>query len=359
MRLSTSLLDELAREGFLGEWRQAFETVDRSCFIPDRGWVPDGDGYRLIDRDADPVAWREAVDSGVAIVTQFDDGDTDADTPGSDAVPTSSSSDVEIMARMLHQLSITGGERVLEVGTGTGYNTALLSYRLGGPAVTSVEVDGAVAAVARRRLTNAGFGPSVYTSDGVLGHRERAPYDRVIATYAVKSVPRSWIAQTRPGGIIVVPWRNGFRNEYLLRLVVGRDEVAVGKLVDGSSFMTDRSQRGYPPVRQAAYIETTTEVGPDWLEHWDANLYAGVKLPGVHLTYGDDGSAILAHPDTRSWARLLPAPADAETWTVRQGGKRRLWDEAADAVTGWFANGKPAAADWTVTVSPEGMTLTR
>ena len=356
--MQVSLLDDLAREGFLAEWRDAFKAVDRSSFIPDRAWVAEDDGYRLIDRRTDPTGWRTAIDTGAAIITQWDDGD--ADEPTTDAMPTSSSSDVEIMARMLHALDATEGHRVLEVGTGTGYNAALLSYRLGGDRVTTVEVDGAVALAARRSLRRAGFEPTVATGDGVLGYQEAAPYDRLIATYAVKQVPRAWIAQTRPGGVIVTPWRNSLRNEYLLRLEVRNDDTAIGRLIHGSAFMTDRGQRSAgATVQQRSHTESTTEIGPDWLSHWDANLYVGAMLPGVHYRPGEDGSAILTHPAGRSWARLMPGPDDAETWTVRQGGPRQLWDEAADAVTAWFRSGKPVAADWTVTVSPDGMTLTR
>lgn len=84
---------------------------------------------------------------------------------------------------------------------GTGYNAALLAHRLGAENVVSVEVDPAVADAARVALDRAGFGAvTVVTGDGVDGYADGGPYDRVLATVAVASVPPSWVAQTCPAG---------------------------------------------------------------------------------------------------------------------------------------------------------------
>lgn len=96
------------------------------------------------------------------------------------------------------------GMSVLEIGTDTGWNAALLAHQLGGANLTSVEIDPGIAAQARTALADAGYG--AVTGDGTLGHLSRAPYDRVISTACVYRVPYPWIAQTRPGGLIVTPW---------------------------------------------------------------------------------------------------------------------------------------------------------
>jgi protein-L-isoaspartate O-methyltransferase len=90
--------------------------------------------------------------------------------------------------------------RVLEIGTGTGYNAALLAHRLSAENIVSVEVDPAVAEHARRVLAAAGFGAlTVVSADGAEGYLPRAPYDRVSSTVATAEVPYAWVAQTCPG----------------------------------------------------------------------------------------------------------------------------------------------------------------
>lgn len=116
---------------------------------------------------------------------------------------TSSSTQPSLMAHMLHALDLTGSERVLEVGTGTGYNAALLSHRLGNDRLTTIEVGPHVTELARERLSVSGYEPDVRCGDGAAGWADAAPYDRVIATVSFPHVPRAWIDQTRDGGLIV------------------------------------------------------------------------------------------------------------------------------------------------------------
>jgi len=100
---------------------------------------------------------------------------------------------------MLAALDAHEGHRVLDTGTGTGYNAALLAHRLGAEQVTSIEVDPDVAASARTALSDNGFGGvTTVTGDGALGYPSGGPYDRVIATAACNQIPYAWIAQTRP-----------------------------------------------------------------------------------------------------------------------------------------------------------------
>src|SRR5437016_377090 len=108
---------------------------------------------------------------------------------------------------MLDSLDVQSGHSALEIGTGTGWNAALLSQRVGDTGrVVSVEVDSEVAQCARRALKAAGYTPLVVTADGTQGYAPAAPYDRVINTASVHTIPRAWIDQTKPGGVIVTPW---------------------------------------------------------------------------------------------------------------------------------------------------------
>ncbi|MFJ9030786.1 protein-L-isoaspartate O-methyltransferase [Streptomyces sp. NPDC102274] len=187
-----------------GDWpadspwvREAVRGLPRHCFAPDRVWSWDGADYVPTDRDTDPGRWAE-------LVYQGPDGATIAQVR--DGVPSSSLSCQAIVVDMLDSLMVDPGHRVLELGTGAGWNAALLAARAGSGLVTSVEVDARLAAVARERLDAVGAGGVVKVGDGIYGCPEGAPYDRLMATYAVDVVPWAWVEQMRPGGRIVTPW---------------------------------------------------------------------------------------------------------------------------------------------------------
>lgn len=123
-------------------------------------------------------------------------------------VPLSSSSQPAIMALMLDELQLEEGMRVLEIGSGTGYNAALLSLLAGRRGrVVSVEVDPEIAREARRGLRAGGYRASVFVGDGREGFADRAPYDRIIVTASSDSVPVAWFEQLKPRGLLEVPLR--------------------------------------------------------------------------------------------------------------------------------------------------------
>jgi protein-L-isoaspartate(D-aspartate) O-methyltransferase len=124
-----------------------------------------------------------------------------------DGVAISSSSQPAIMAEMLEMLALRAGDRVLEIGAGSGYNAALLAEIVGpSGSVTSVDIDPGLVADARRRLDEAGYERvRVLCADGVLGDEAGAPFDAVIAAVGVERIPAAWIAQLRDGGRLVAP----------------------------------------------------------------------------------------------------------------------------------------------------------
>jgi protein-L-isoaspartate(D-aspartate) O-methyltransferase len=116
----------------------------------------------------------------------------------------SSSSQPGIMAEMLGELRLEPGQRVLEIGAGTGYNAALLQHIVGASGqVTTIDIDPETARRARRALK--GSGVKVVTGDGREGHARGSPYDRIIVTASATEIPRSWLEQLVPGGLVEVP----------------------------------------------------------------------------------------------------------------------------------------------------------
>lgn len=186
------------------QWQSAVRAVPRHRFVPEfYERSPAHGGWELVSglREDTREQWWKGVYANTSLVTQIGEISTGARVTSG---PTSSSSAPGLMTRMLEALDVRDGHCVLEIGTGTGYNAALLSHRLGDQNVFSVEVDPDVARQARRHLATLGYHPTVIAADGVLGLPEHAPYDRVIATCAVSRVPWSWAEQTIESGVGLV-----------------------------------------------------------------------------------------------------------------------------------------------------------
>jgi protein-L-isoaspartate(D-aspartate) O-methyltransferase len=105
---------------------------------------------------------------------------------------------------MTEALELTGRERVLEIGTGSGYQAAVLS--LLAREIYSIEFFRALADESANRLPGLGYANvRVRQDDGARGWPERAPFDRVLATAAAPSIPRAWLDQLEPSGILIAP----------------------------------------------------------------------------------------------------------------------------------------------------------
>jgi protein-L-isoaspartate(D-aspartate) O-methyltransferase len=109
-----------------------------------------------------------------------------------------------IVALMTDLLQLDAAHRVLEVGTGFGYQAAVLAQLAG--EVYSVEILEELAAQAKKRLTRVGYkNIHLRLGNGALGWPEHAPYDRIIVTAAPDLIPPALLGQLKPGGRMVVP----------------------------------------------------------------------------------------------------------------------------------------------------------
>ncbi len=111
-----------------------------------------------------------------------------------------------MIAIMLEEASLRLGERVLEIGTGSGYHAALLAAVVGSDRVVSIERLPSLAAWARSNLDRTGFREvAVVIGDGSLGYPARAPYDCIMATAGAPHLPPAWPAQLTSQGRIIAP----------------------------------------------------------------------------------------------------------------------------------------------------------
>ncbi|MER7684538.1 ATP-grasp peptide maturase system methyltransferase [Streptomyces sp. NPDC097610] len=346
-------------------WKRAAESVARHAFLRS-GF------FRLVDGSV-PTAWApvlegeagwlEACYEDESLVTQIAGTIMPADIRGQIMrQPTSSSTLPSLVLRMLEDLQVEPGHEVLEIGTGTGYSTALLCARLGEEHVTSIEYDDEVAMRARAALGHQSMYPTLLSADGLLGHGDEAPYDRVIATCAVRTVPAAWIEQTRPGGTILTTLGGWLGSSELARLTVHDDGTATGPLLGGGvSFMLARPHMP-PPLGLIPDLgegkEREAIIGFDVLNDWTSRFVVQLAAPRAQrLTTKRDGRTehVLIDVGTGSWAALYE---ENDRWIVRQDGPDALWDAVEAHLGRWHSAGTPALAEFSVSVTPQGQNIT-
>jgi protein-L-isoaspartate(D-aspartate) O-methyltransferase len=229
-----------------------------------------------------------------------------------DGVAVSSASSPGVVAAMLEQLDVQPGQRVLEVGAGTGYNAALLAH-LVGPAgqVTTVDIDEDVAAGTRARFVGDGYrNVSVICGDGEFGYPDRAPYDRIVVTAGAWDLPPAWADQLASGGLLVVPLR-----------MRGLTRTIAFERADGYWRSRSIEECGFIPMRGAGGVA-------------ERNIFLGSDAADVNLRIDDgqpaDAEALgraLDHPATVSWTGVtVPAGelGHLDFWLATMDGFCRL-----------------------------------
>jgi protein-L-isoaspartate(D-aspartate) O-methyltransferase len=354
VKLRAEMMTALTAAGALRSpaWQAAFGAVPRHAFLSEFTYRRSG-----ADTDREQITpahpdYLSLVYSDNAFVTHHHDTGAAA----------SSSTQPSVMALMLEALNVHSGCRVLEVGTGTGYNAALLCHGLGEDNVTTIEVDPAVADLARQSLANIGLHPVVISGDGLAGYPAGAPYDRIIGTCSTARVPASWIAQTRPGGVIVANVGYG-----VAPLTKHEDGSASGQfLADVAAFIEARPAGGPEPIsiddaidRVYGFPERTGTFDPvPGIENEEFWFTARIALP--EFTYfelhDDDGqgrSACLVDPASGSWARALTT-REGHQRILTEAGPRRLWADLQSVYAAWISAGRPAHDRLGLTITPGG-----
>ncbi|MFJ3500280.1 methyltransferase domain-containing protein [Streptomyces sp. NPDC090135] len=368
--------EQIAMRGLLGEvtadlgaplaraWEEGFWAVPRHRFLPDRVWL--GDDLAPCDRSADPGRWLGGAYADDSVVTQLNDGH---DPGEGEPWASSSASAPSIVFRMIDMLDVRSGHRVLEVGTGTGWNAGLLAHRLGAENVTTVEVDPVLAVQAALNLKKVGLEPEAICGDGAAGYAASAPYDRIIATCSVREVPRAWVEQTRPGGAILTPWETPWVCYGLVRLVVDAEGLASGWFHPHSAFMLMRNQRtdlrifrdvvrdDHQPDESSTTLPPTAVAGDDWA----AQFAIGLQTRDVWRAWHHDPDVVgvasrlwLATTDATSWAAVDWDGRSGDRFTVWQYGPRRLWNEVEAAHAWWHNVGRPGPERFGLTVAADG-----
>jgi len=331
-------------------WVEAFADTPRHLFVP-RITLTTPQGYRQLSGDdpAERDEWLSVVYSDDSLVTQDKPHTAGHTLPGGQPlrVPTSSSTMPSLMAGMLEALDTHEGMRVLEIGTGTGYNAALMSHRLGEVNVVSVDIDPDLVHQAEQRLAELGHRPTLVTGDGAAGAAEHGPFDRIIATAAVPEIPLAWIEQLAPGGTILANLRGDLAGGTLCLLAKhGADDEVIGPILPiGGHFMwlrpeledPHRPHEHTPVPRRGTTSRTTTRDDPTAIRVDDEGFRFLLQLqlhgarslhPGQAFdpSTRDERAAVIVTAADGSRADAFTRPEPDGTHRVIQSGPRRIWD---------------------------------
>ena len=355
-RRATALAAKLTGAGVRIDpcWRAPIEQTPRHLFVPrfyrDDDTIVDG---------ADPATageWLDAVYSDTSLVVQC------AIAPGTNLpFPTSSSTMPSLMIRMLHLLDVIDSSSVLEIGTGTGYNTALLCHRLGADHVASIELHPSLAADAADRLRSLAYEPTLQVGDGACGLPDHAPYDKIIATCAVPAIPPAWIDQLSPGGRIVTDLRGELASSLAILDKVAPDTVQ-GRLLDlPGHFMWLRSTAEDPLPNVGRFnlmidlndaVTTGTDLDPRMLDEPGLRVLLSIAEPNLGpITHTQrEGHDIWWLRADNCWAEITTSAST----TVTHGGPRNIWTSVECVAAEWQRIGRPKRGRYGLTASADG-----
>jgi protein-L-isoaspartate(D-aspartate) O-methyltransferase len=235
-RVHHRLIDQLIARGAL--WSrpliQAFRETPRHFFLARVFHHTRREGWREVGTRPPDRADLSLLYSDRALTTRLS-------SPGvQPPCPISSSTQPSLMAQMLEDLHLERGQRVLEIGTGTGYNAALLARVVGD--ITSLEVDRQVLNEAREHLARFPDRPvHFHHGDGRRGYPEGQPYDRLLITASTSALEPAWIEQLSEGGRLLAPMEVAPGLSYLIQGAGHRDHFT-GRLTRPAYFMPLRAE---------------------------------------------------------------------------------------------------------------------
>lgn len=362
-RLATSLVNRLIREGVITDhhWRDALHAQPRHHFV-DAFHEPADRGGRWRETARDAATFLPTVHSGRALVTAVSPLD-----PWGRQVPVAIAPPADLLVLGLQALDLFDGADVLELGTGTGHTTALLSERLGDRHVTSVDIDPDLHHMATRHLHARDLHPTLLVGDSASPppHTE---YDRVIVEHEVPTVPPSWVTLVRPGGMLLARIVGGLGagGHVLLRRPDGGEPVLSGRFLPWSGSLAPHRaparrrfvRRPPEPVADGARPSSTPFPPSALADGGVLALLVQLMLPlGVQAqrrASGDTTWATYLQGADGSWAEISHELGRHGRYDLRWAGNVRLPSAVEHAHDLWHRLGTPPLTAFGITAGADG-----
>ncbi|MFI1885768.1 methyltransferase domain-containing protein [Streptomyces jumonjinensis] len=338
-------------------WRKALEETPRHLFVPSYYLAQDGipTPWKLVS-EVDGKEWLEPIYTNRTLVTQFEGGGVELASGLRSGVPSSSSTQPGLVIRMLELLEVGETDHVLDLGTGTGYQTALIAHRLASSQqLVSADIDPALTSAAAGTLARLGHTPQLRAVDA-MAEEWGCTFDRIIASCALPRIGGSLRSAVREGGRLIA---NLFPplNHTLVVLDHQPNGCLEGRFHgDGGSFMTART--GTPPKasdsKGSAYSSGTTSIPQAAFDSYHFQFLLAAHLPGAELQYGSEGSATMRRLvlPGGEWAEATYNGSKPPTWS--EAGAEGVW-ETTERWWKWFNDhDQPTWDRFGLTITPEG-----
>ncbi|MEV6967151.1 methyltransferase domain-containing protein [Hamadaea sp. NPDC051192] len=339
----------LAGRGVLGPgWGAAFAQTPRHAFVP-----------FYLDGDTITVAHTESglgqVYSDRPLITELGLLDRAGSLAGS--------GQPSVTAQMLDWLAVDAGDRVLQIGIGTGYETALLCHRVGDTQVTGVDADEQVMLTAKVRLAGVGHRPHLSAADLTDGAAGGGSFGRILSMVAVPSLPPAWVTQLARGGRVVAEIRGPLASAVLVADKTTPSAVR-GRFRDLSPHYPPAAPMPavQPQLQPASWFQpaqaryaSTVEVPADAFDDRDFRFLLQLSIPGLSpiADQAPDGTpGVFLHAADGSW--LLYKPTGPCGGEIADGGPQPLWEIIDNLWQRWHAWHLPGIARLGMTCHDDG-----
>ena len=280
--------------------------------------------------------------------------------------PCSSSSMPSVMATMLEALKIKPGNKVLEVGTGTGYNAAIMSFLTqDAKLVTTIDHSAAseLSNVAKETLHALVGHVHVIVGDGFQGFPEHAPYDRILATASTPTIPEPWIEQLAPDGILVMDLQGTLESGFLVFTKNNHDEGGTGTFLKrqlhfmpliseqlNSIYVDTRFLLLLQQANQKRFNLDNDSIVRLLLEDHHFRWFFQWYLPNCNIVEmnNEDGHRVFVVNYAKE--SILQLKKDRDGWSGDVFGEYKLWDMIQEALQIFKQIGEPQPTDYTVEV---------
>ncbi len=371
-RLRQQMVESLLQAGALQApaLAQAFLRIPREAFVPyfyEQEATSPTMVWKLVCADeVCPEDYLAAVYRNQGLVTKID----------ARHWPVSSSSQPAVMAKMLEALDVQPGHRVLEIGTGSGYNAALLATLTGEASqVVTIERDAELAATARNALERVlGPGVTVIVGDGIMGWQPGAPYDHIIATASAATLPMAWVEQLRSGGTLVMDLQGTLASGFLvvektatgvsghflqepLHFMPLETEVIRVPQTNLTSLLQQGCQATFLLEHDAVFPETLFNPAFRWFVQW---CLPGCQVSRRKQLQRDTTSAIhsilVIEPRSQALVRFQRHQEEVG-WRGEVYGSAQIWQELQLAYETFHALGEPGQQRYQFVAEQEGPAL--
>ena len=336
-----AFVQELRRKGaFRAPWLEdAVRAVPRHCFI-EQYYGPQND-LVAFDPDLATDEQLKLIYSDMGLMIR--------------KTPHSAASQPSLVLCMLADLDIRPGQKVFEIGTGSGWNAGLLAFGVGaGDLVYSTDALPDLVQQAGVHLRRAGIhGVNLRAGDAGYGWSEAAPFDRIMATVGCPDIPPAWHEQLAEGGALLLPLKTAGIGDPVIRLRK-RDGRVIGEFTRWSRFMTlqgdywsdveDILQEPFEPRLEALLLQEPKQILLSEPITPDGLFFA--RLKGLHfqgLHNDDHGVLRVGYLHSESMSVLLP---DKESPVLQVCGDSDVGTIVSGYHEEWIHLGRPRITDY-------------